>query len=172
MIRQVSWIFGAVGALVVLFTTYPAVLCTEKIKLHERAVRLRNALPEEMDSAVNDDNGQNESDNESGNAPTNATDDILTLKEIRIGRLVEATLAVGQVSQAIMIGVVLISAVNEVGDVHGMGTDDSSNEALVVGLVSTAAAVAIAAFFAVLNTRFFRLCQQHMLSNETVEVSQ
>jgi hypothetical protein len=157
IMRQITWIVGAVGALVVLFTTYPAVLCTEKLKRHEQALGLSNAPPP-TDEEITDA------------APTSTTTDILTVNEIRIGRLVEVTLATGQVSQAIMLGIVLISAAAEVGDIHGL--EDTSNEALVVGLGSAAGAAAIAIFFAVFNTRFFRFCQESLLlSNETTEVS-
>lgn len=152
IVRQVAWIFGAVGAILVMFTTYPAVLSTEKLTRHERATHLHlentNRSPEEVEASENSN-----SDNVIDTTAANAN---LTPKQIQTCRLLESTLAFAQMSQALMIGVVLLSAAAEVGSVN---ETNATNEAMVVGLVSAAASMTTTMLFALLNATFVQTCQ-------------
>lgn len=74
--------------------------------------------------------------------------------EIVAARRNELVLAVGQVSVGIMIGITLITAASEVGDV------ENDNDALVIGLVSAAVALLVFGAAYILNESLYSLCQK------------
>jgi hypothetical protein len=73
--------------------------------------------------------------------------------EIYAARRNELVLAIGQVSVGVMIGIALITAAAEVGEV-----EDDDN-ALVIGLVSAAIALVVSGTAYVLNNTFYNMCQ-------------
>lgn len=81
----------------------------------------------------------------------------LSRSEIVAARRNELILAIGQVSVGIMIGIVVITAAVEVGDV---ADEENSNDALVIGLVSAAIGLVVFGVAYMLNETLYNLCQK------------
>ena len=129
-IRSYLAVVGIAGAVVTMFSVYPAVSGTEALAKH------KTLLQKHGQEAISDMEG------------------FLTPRQCLWARLGELSLAVGQISIAIAMAVTLLTGAVEAGDVQ-----DSPDVAWIVGVAASLAMLALAAIFYTTNTWWYATCQ-------------
>jgi len=151
---------GFLGAFVTIFSIYPGVAATEALQKHQLAILKKENL-------TNDSNEQETMSSPEGEAVENTDHPsqeeeaakenykVLTDRELMWARLGESSLAIGQISIAISIGSVLLSASAEVTKV-----ESSPDEAWQSALLALAIMAGLGTFFFLGNEWFYNTCQK------------
>ena len=157
--RTVFWMAAAVGSVLMIFSLGGTLYASYQLLQHEmysRKLSVNSVINEteredNLDEVENEQTANNSADSQAGQDTTNPT---LTSKQIVIARCWESTLALGQILVAFSIGLTLMTAVAEVGDVTEF------DDALIPGLVSAALSLLVFGLAYVLNDKFYICCQK------------